>query len=220
MPRGEGVRNLGKALVGLLMIFFVHLPRLAYHGLLWSYAAVFHNRPTLTANPAEHIKRAREILRRGRRSELLYAALELRFAVERMAQTDLIFSESSSNRMLAEPDPVKKIGAFRSVAPESEFAHDIFMVNKSTGERHKIGEYKPLDKARVAQIKGRLGDLLHPKDTLFLGDPDDPWYSETKQFLEQSLDYLSDVYKDNAGFSTYEGLDHIAMVRRDSGQAE
>jgi hypothetical protein len=173
---------------------------------------------TLTASPAEHIKRAREILVRGRLSEILYAALELRFAVERMAQGDLIFADAASNRMLAEPSPVKKVGALRRMAPASEFAHDIFMINKVTGERHKIGEYKPLDKARVAQIKGRLGDLLHPKDTLMLGDPSEPWYAETRLFLEQSLNYLAEVNDGNSGFFTYEGLDHIEMVIQEPEQ--
>ena len=38
------VKNLLKAVVGLLLIFVVHIPRLLFFGLLVSYAAVFNNR--------------------------------------------------------------------------------------------------------------------------------------------------------------------------------
>ena len=153
------MKNLAKAVVGLLLVFVVHIPKLLFLALLISYAAVFENRPTLTADPAEHLKRARKILRRGRLSELLYAAIEIRFALEQMAQRELLFAESASRRMRKEYDASKK----------------------DTGKRIKWGEYKPLDKARVAAIQGRLGDLLHPKDGLLLGVPDDPWYVEARR---------------------------------------
>ena len=207
------MKNFAKAIIGLLLIVVVHIPRLIYHALLVSYAAVFANRSTLTANPAEHIKRARKILRRGRLSELLYAALELRFALERMAHRDLVFAELASNRMLREYDPVKKIANLHHLAPDAAFVHEIYLVNKATGERLKWAEYKPLDKPRVAAIQGRLGDLLHSNEGLLLGIPGDPWYMETKRFLSEALDYLSGVYKDNAPFFAYEGLEQFEMVK-------
>lgn len=161
------MKNFLKAIVGLALVFFYHVPRLMYFGLLVSYTAVFErNWPTLTADPAEHLKRAKRILRKGQLSELLYAALELRFALERMAQRELIFMDMATNRMLKEYDPVKKVKNLQRLAPEAAFAHEIYLVNKATGERFKWAEYKPLDKVRVAEIQGRLGDLLHPKDTL------------------------------------------------------
>jgi hypothetical protein len=211
------VRKFAKAVVGLLLIFVVHLPRLAYLGLLWSFAAVFNNRPTLTADPAEHLKRARKILRRGRLSELLYAALELRFALERMTQLDLIFADLATNRMLDDPSPVRKLASLHQIAPEATAAHDFLLVDKTTGERHKMGEYKPLDKARVSQIQGRLGDLLHPKEGLMLGVPDDPWYVETRRFLNETLEYLGKVHRDRSPFFTWDGVDAIEMVRTESG---
>ena len=209
------MKNFGKALVGLLMVLFVHLPQLAYHGLLLSYAAVFNNHPTLTANPAEHLKRARQILKRGELSEILYAALELRFALERMTQIDLIFADPASNRMLAGSNPMKKIANLHRLAPEAVAPHDIVIVDKATGERVKLGEYKPLDKKRVSEIHGRLGDLLHPKDGLPLGIHDDPWYLDTRQFLLDSLDYLESVHRDRSPFFVWYGLDGIEMVRAD-----
>lgn len=205
--------NVVKAIIGLIFVFVVHIPRLIYLALLASYTAVFANQSTLTANPAEHLRRARRILQRRRLSELLYAALELRFALERMAQRDLLFSEMASNRVLKEYDPVKKVSNLRRLAPDTAFTHEIYLLNQATGERIKWAEYKPLDKARVAAIQGRLGDLLHPKEGLMLGIPDDPWYVATRQFLDESLEYLDRVHKDNAPFFAYEGLDQFEMVR-------
>jgi hypothetical protein len=170
---------------------------------------------TLTANPREHIKRARTILQRGRLSEILYAALELRFAAERIPQLELIFAESASNRMLDEYSPVKKVASLRQLAPESEFAHDVEMLNRATGEWVKVAEYRPLDKSRISTIKGRLGALLHPRDDLMLGMPEEPWYRETYEFLCDSIDFLSDAYEGNTQFFTYEGVDHIRLRRRD-----
>lgn len=202
-----------KAAIGLVLIFMVHLPRLIYHVLLVSYSAVFNNRPTLTANPAEHLRRAKKYLKRGRLSELLYAAVELRFALERMAQRDLLLTELASERILKEYDPSKKLANLYRIAPEAAYAHDIFLLNRNTGERIKWAEYKPLDRVRVAEIKGRLGDLLHPKDGLKLGIPDDPWYKDTTRFLNETAQYLSMVYEDNTPFFAYEAIENFEMVR-------
>ena len=207
------MKNFAKAVIGLVLVFVVHIPRLFYLLLLVSYAAVFANRPTLTADPDEHLKRAKKILRRGKLSELLYAALELRFALERMTQRDLLFAEIASNRMLDEHDPVKKVANLRRLAPDSAFFHEIYLVNKTTGERIKWAQYKPLDKKRVTAIQGRLGDLLHPKEGLLLGSPDDSWYIETVRFLHDSLNYLSGVYTDNAPFFAHNKLDQFEMVK-------
>lgn len=205
--------NFYRAFVGLILIPLYHLPRILFQLLLVSYAAVFNNRPTLTADPAEHLARAQKILNTGRLSELLYVALELRFALERMAQRDLRFAKLASNRVLDENDPVKKISNLNRLAPATQFHHEIFMVNKETGERVRWGEYKPLNKKRVSEIEGRLGDLLHAKDGLLLGIPDDPWYKETQSFLQESSNYLQGVLKDNLFFFGHAGLDHFEMVR-------
>ena len=171
---------------------------------------------TLTASPLEHIARARAILDRGDLSELLYAALELRFALERIIQLELIFAESATNRMLDEYHPVKKLSLLRALAPETEFPHDVEMRHAITGEWSKIGEYRPLEMKQVAFINGRLGDLLHAKDKLMLGIPErEPWYRETYVFLSETAEFLTDAYKDNTQFFSYEGLDHIRLVRQE-----
>lgn len=209
------MKNILKAAVGFLLIFVVHIPRLLFLGLLVSYAAVFENRPTLTADPAEHLRRARKLLRQGRLSEILYAALEVRFALERMAQRELTFAEAASNRMHQEYDPGKKVASLQRLSPDAAFAHEIWFVNQETGQRIKWAEYKPLDKSRVSAIQGRLGDLLHPKEGLLLGIPTDPWYRNTRVFLDESLEYLTNVYKDNSPFFSYKGLTHFEMIRVD-----
>jgi hypothetical protein len=207
------IKNLAKAAVGLALIFIVHIPRLIYHVLLVSYAAAFNNHPTLTADPAEHLKQAKKFLKRGRLSELLYAALELRFALERMAQRDLLLTELASERVLKEYDPSKKLANLYRIAPEAAYAQDIFVLNKKTGERLKWAKYKPLDRPRVSEIKGKLSDLLHPKDGLRLGVPDDPWYKSTVCFLNETAQYLSMVDEDNSAFFTYEGIESFEMIR-------
>lgn len=173
-------------------------------------------RDTLTASPKEHIVRARAILRRGRLSEMLYAALELRFALERITQVELIMADSATNRMLDQYSASKKVASLRQLAPESAVPHDIEIRHATTGEWSKIGEYRPLDQKRASEAYGRLGDLLHAKDGLMLGIPDrEPWYRETYEFLELTADFLEEASRDNDQFFSYEGLDHIRMVPRE-----
>ncbi len=117
--------------------------------------------------------------------------------------------------MLKEHDPAKKLANLHRLAPQSAFNHKIYFVNKNTGERLDWAEYRPMDKVKVAEMKGRLGDILHPKDNLRLGVPNDPWYKETIRFLTDSLDYLSIMCKDNSIFFAYEGLEQFEMVRNE-----
>lgn len=217
MPNTLGVplrfaKNLIKALVGFVLLFVVHVPRLFYYALLWSFAWVFNNHPTLTANPKEHLKRARKILDSGRLDQLLYAALEIRFALERMTHNELIFADLASNRMLDESSPVKKVANMHRLAPGSAFPHDVYFINRNTGERFRWGAYKPLDKARVSQIHGRLGDLLHPKEGISLGVWTDDWYTETSRFLSEALDYLTPLATENESFFANEGLEQFELV--------
>lgn len=205
--------NALRALAGLVLLFAYHIPHLIYRLLLASYAYVFNNPHNLTANPAEHLKRALRMLRGGRNSDLLYAALELRFALERMADHQLAMADAASRRMLDQADPQKKIRNLNRLDSDSRYPHQIYFVNSETGQRLKWGEYKPLDEGRVGTIKGRLGDLLHPKRGLLLGIGDDPWYTNTRRFLEDTATYLSERYKDNTPFFALAGAKGIEMLR-------
>lgn len=207
------IKGLFQAIVGFILIFVYHIPRLIYLLLQISYAYVFNNPRNLTASPAEHIKRAKKLLRRGFNSELLYAALELRFALERMVQWELIMANMASNRMIKEYDPVKKVSYLRQLNSDSADFHEIYLVNPQTGERVKWGSYKPLDKKTVSTIQGRLGDLLHPQNGLLLGIKDDPWYTNTRSFLLTTADYLSVIQKDNQPFFAFYGQKNFEMVK-------
>jgi hypothetical protein len=204
-----------RALVGLFLVFIYHVPRLLYRLLKVSYAWVFNNHENLTASPAEHLSRARRRLK-SHNSQLLYAALEIRFALERMIHTELIFASKATERSLKEYDPIKKLRALHRLDEATKHPHTIYLIDRATGERHEWGQYKPLDLDRIAMIQGRLGDLLHPKTGLALGVWDDPWYVDTRAFLRDAESYLSSVLKGNSHFFGSEGLAHIDMVRAES----
>ena len=169
--------NVFKALIGLFLVFLYYIPKLIYQALLVSYAYVFKNEENLTANPIEHIKRAKKLLKKNKNSLLLYAALEVRFGLERMVQRELLFAEKATKKMLKEYDPVKKRKNLTRLDENVDFPHKIYLVNQKTGEKFEWGKYRPMDKNKVSEIKGKLGDLLHPKEGLLLGISNDPWYT-------------------------------------------
>ncbi len=204
-------RDPWRALIGLLLVPY-HLLRLAYLALLVSYAAVFARADTLTASPEEHLKRARRMVRRGRKSDFLYIAVELRFALERMVDFELSVTSGATRRMLDEPDPVKQLRNQRRLEPRSAAPHRIVMVNKETDDRVDLGTYVPLDEKRISELNGRLGDLLHPKVGIPLGVPNHLWYTETQKFLKSTAQYLLDRYRASTPLVAYAGLDHIELV--------
>lgn len=141
-------------------------------------------------------------------------ALELRFALERMVHIQLCFSKDASNNIMREYDPVKKQKVMEKIDSESKHAHNIYHTNKSTGQKYLFSEYIPLDVKQVDFIKGRLGDLLHPKDGLLLGVSDCDWYLETRKFLEESWEYLSSIAKNNDYYFVYKNNKNFDLVRK------
>lgn len=207
------MKNIFKASAGFILLFLVHLPKLIYKLLLLSYSSIFNNTKNLTANPKEHLKRAKELLNKNQNSLLLYAALEIRFALERMVHNQLIFADQVSKRMLDEYDPSKKRKNMTRIDKNSNFPHKIILIDRVTGERYEWGEYWPIDQEKVNKIKGRLGDLLHPKDGLKLGISNDPWYKETRAFLEESYEYLFKLTQQNKYYFAYKGLDNFKLIK-------
>lgn len=201
-------------MVGCLLLPLFHAPKLLFQLLLVSYAYVFNRHDTLTANPIDHLSRARKLLQ-GQPSQILYAALEVRFALERMANRELLFTEKVSNRVRDDNNPVKKIKALRRADQETAYAHNIYLIDQDTGTRISWGQYKPLDQQKTVYFQGRLGNLLHPKEGLKLGVWNDFWYSENRAFLIEAIDYLSGVAKDNTPFFAFENIDHIEVIRDD-----
>lgn len=206
--------NLFKAIIGIVLVFLYHIPRLIYHLLLLSYAFVFNNQENLTADPNEHLKRAKNLLSKNRNSLLLYAALEIRFALERMTQRELIFAEKVSAKALKEYDPVKKRKTLSRLDKDADYLHKIYFINKETGEKLEWAEYRPLDLQKVNKIHGKLGDLLHPKEGLNLGISNDKWYQDTRNFLTESMEYLSNILKDNNPYFAYAHLDQFELVKQ------
>jgi hypothetical protein len=207
------IKTISKLIIGIILIFVFHIPKLIYHGLMVSYTSVFNNQQNLTADPKEHLKRANRLLKKNRNSLLLYSALELRFALERIVHNQLIFAEEVSNRMLDEYDPTKKRKNMSRIDEDSDHPHKIYLIEKDTGKRFEWGEYRPIDQKKVNEIQGRLGNLLHPKDGLKLGISDDPWYIDTRKFLEETHDYLTGITDGNEYYFSYRGLQNFDMVK-------
>lgn len=203
-----------KALAGLSLVFIFHIPRLFYLLLLASYAAVFNKGENLTANPKIHIKRAKHLLRKDN-SHLLYAALELRLALERVTNFEVLLSSNASSKMIKMNDPPKKTKYLKALNENADKPHEIYIINKETGERHIWGQYRPLDAKKISRIEGKLGNLLHAQDGIAYGIANDPWYKETQDFLNESLDYLSDIVENSTPFFAYENLDTIEMIISD-----
>jgi len=202
-----------KALAGLILIFLYHLPKWLYLQLQLSYLMIFHKSKNLTADPKEHLKRAEELLKKKDNSLILYAALEIRFATERMVDSQLQFSEEVSENTLKKYDPVKKKKAMTKIDLESDYEQEIYLTNRENGDKIKWGMYKPLELEEIRKIRDRLGDLLHPKVGLNLGIPNDPWYVETKLFLNKSLKYLKDNLIDNNYYFAYKNMDHFEFIK-------
>jgi hypothetical protein len=203
-----------KALAGLFLIFFYHIPKWLYLRLQLSYLKAFHKEKNLTADPKEHIKRAEALLNKNDNSLILYAALELRFAAERMVDSQLQFADEVSKNTLKKYDPVKKKKAMTRIDADSDFEQEIYFTSKETGEIIKWRMYKPLELNKIKKIRDKLGDLLHPKVGLNLGISDDPWYVDTKQFLKTTLKYLKDNLKDNNYYFAYRNMEQFEFIKK------
>ena len=193
------MRELVRGAAGLVALFLVHVPKWIWAGLQLSYSSAFRNQPNLTADPREHLRRAKRLLRTRKNSHLLYAALEIRFALERLTHNDL-FNDSISNNVRKKYQPSKKLRGLNKAEPGATVPHTMVLVHRQTGQKVPWGEFYPLDPARVSQIEGRLGDLLHPKVALPLGVADSPWYQETRAFLWEAHDYLANLPANRAFF--------------------
>lgn len=205
VPRKGAAWGCWTAFVGIILVFVVHAPKLIWSLLHLSYAAVFANNPTLTASPKEHLRRAKKLLRRRRHSELLYAALEIRFAIERLTKNETA-SSRISKRVRDDHRPVNKIKALHRADARAKLRHRFWMV--VDGERFHAGEYHPFDLEKVKEITGRLGDLLHPKDGLPLGLKDSAYYRDTRRFLAETVDYLWPIAVRSKPYLMYIDMPH------------
>ncbi len=168
----------------------------------------------LTADSHEHIKRAKILLSKLDNSLLLYAALELRFAIERIIHNQLTLSDNHTFKAKSKNDPKRKKLIMKKIDPESDHNYNIYYVDQNTGERTFWGEYKNIPARRVKEIEGNLGNLLHMKLHLKLGIADDPWYRETRSFLNDTANYLDERITGSCYYFSLKDLDCIEFERK------
>jgi hypothetical protein len=170
---------------------------------------VFNNK--LTADPKEHIRRANTLLNQNDNSVLLYAALELRFATERIMYNQLSLSEDATKNALNNNDPKRKKLIMNKIDPESDADFKIYLWDGT--ERILFGIYKSIPESKIKSIEGRLGNLLHMKLGLNLGIENDPWYRETRSFLTESASYLSERITDSLYYFSYKDVPNFELEK-------
>ncbi len=208
------IKRAGRILAGLIFVFFILIPKIILNKLEHVYFSVFNKESNLTANPKVHLNRAKKLLKRKRNSLLLYAALEIRFAVERILDHQLSLSSKASKNMLKEYDPVKKKKSMSLIDKNSDFDNEVYLLDKKNNTKIKWGNYKTIDQTKLTEMKGKLGDLLHPKIGLPLGLSNHKWYKDTRNFLLGYIDYLEDKTKNNESYFLYEDMDNFEFVKK------
>jgi hypothetical protein len=172
------------------------------------------NSNLLTADPKEHLLRARILLNQKNDSFLLYSALEMRLAIERIVHNQLTLSDQHSRGTKNKNDPKRKKLVMGIIDPESNDDYDIFYTDPDSGDRVFWGTYKNIPENRIKTIEGRLGNLLHMKLGLRLGVPEDPWYADTREFLDNTCDYLIERITDSKYFFSYQGLENFELIKK------
>lgn len=174
---------------------------------------MFENK-LLTADPKEHIRRAKILLEQYDDSLLLYSALELRLAIERIAHNQLTLSEDHTMNAKGKSDPKRKKLIMKKIDPESDFDYDIFYIDPKSKQKTYWGEYKNIPEKTVKEIEGKLGNLLHMKLGLKLGIAEDPWYSETRSYLTKTLIYLKERISGSSYYFSYKDLENFEFERK------
>ncbi len=168
----------------------------------------------LTADPQEHLRRADILLGKNDDSLLLYAALELRLATERIIHNQLTLSEDTSKNEKSGNDPKKKKLIMSQIDKESDNDYDIYFTDQETKKKIFWGTYKNIPESKVKKIEGRLGNLLHMKTGLNLGDKKDQWYEQTRRFLTETKNYLIERTSDSQYYFTFTDVENFELVRR------
>lgn len=170
---------------------------------------MFNNK--LTADPKEHIRRAIVLLNQNDNSLLLYAALELRLATERIMHNQLSLSEDATKNALNNNDPKRKKLIMNKIDPESDGDYKIYL--NDGVERILFGIYKNIPETKIKTIEGRLGNLLHMKVGLNLGIENDPWYKETRLFLSETANYLLERITDSQYYFSFKDVPNFELEK-------
>ena len=169
---------------------------------------------TLTADPKEHLRRTRILLDKNDNSLLAYAALELRFCIERIVHNQLALSDEVSRKIKKGYHPKTKKSEMMSIDPNSNHDYDIYYTDPQSGEKSYWGTYKNIPETKVNSIFGKLGAYLHMKPGLKLGVVDDPWYVETRAFLNETQMYLAERIENSEPYFSYTDLDNYELIKK------
>lgn len=169
----------------------------------------------LTADPKEHIKRAKLLLDLNNNALLLYSALELRLATERLQHNQLSLSEHATIKNKKGNDPKKKKVIMNNIDPDSDFDYKIYYHDPESRSRIYWGEYKNISTQKIKTIEGKLGNLLHMKIGLKLGNKNDPWYMDTRKFLNDTVNYLDERLTNSDYYLSFTELDNFELVKNE-----
>lgn len=169
----------------------------------------------LTADPKEHVRRAKSLLDLKNNALLLYAALELRLATERLQHNQLSLSENATINNKKGNDPKKKKLIMNNIDPNSDFDYEIYYNDSENGNKAYWGEYKNISTQQIKTIEGKLGNLLHMKVGLKLGIKDDPWYIETRKFLNDTAEYLTERLTNSDYYFSFKDLDNFELIKKE-----
>jgi hypothetical protein len=165
----------------------------------------------LTADPKENVNRALVLLKKNNNALLLYAALELRLALERAIHNQLSLSIATTLNNKGGNDPKKKKLIINCIDSESDNDFNIFYRDPITKEKLFWGTYKNIPESKLKYIEGRLGNLLHMKRGISLGVEDDYWYLETRTFLMETASYLKERLNNSLSYFAYKDVPYFEL---------
>ena len=168
----------------------------------------------LTADPKEHIRRAKILLSSNNDSLLLYSALELRLAIERIIHNQYTLSLEHTTNAKGKNNPKRKKLIMNKIDPDSDDDYNIYLVDPIDGSKIFWGVYKNIPEKKVKEIDGKLGNLLHMNLGLKLGVANDPWYKEKRNFLTETADYLRERITNSLCYFSYKDLKNYLFEKR------
>lgn len=174
---------------------------------------IFNNN-LLTADPKEHINRAKILLNYKNDSLLLYSALELRLAIERIVHNQYTISPDHTKGAKSKNDPKRKKMIMGIIDPDSDNDYTIYYIDPVDKKKVLWGIYKNIPTQKVNTIEGKLGNLLHMHLELNLGRIDDPWYNETRRFLLESADYLAERITNSVYYFSFKDIENFILEKR------
>ena len=100
------------------------------------------------------------------------------------------------------------------IDPSSDHDYEIYYVDPQTSEEIFWGVYKNISEKWVKEIDGKLGNLLHMKLGLNLGIETDPWYNKTREFLEETTEFLKERTTDSVSYFSYNDSESFLLKKK------